>query len=292
MYNDEMYHAAERIMQNRADQLGLDDDELMHYGQKGQKWGKHLFESISPRAAHESRNRYSKQKQADKRLADAQREQEKQQRELEKKKNKLIKSAQKAHDKEKTGGWDNFVDSIFNKDAYKSDQIDRYDPELARTIAEGHEVYVNEKYDPEKARKSKNDTFDAMQNRNDRLREEAENGVEYPQHMTEEERKMFNMQNYDNKPNAAIKGKQDGYGAYEFLDEDEVKQERKERREAEKQARIEKKKQEKETQEAFEKSPEYQEQLRREDLKQKKEELLKRARMERYKRENGDRYIP
>lgn len=284
-----MYHAAINILSNRADQLGLDEDELMHYGRKGMKWGKDIFGDLS---AHARRDRYSKQSQADKRLKEAQREQEKQQKELEKKKDKLIKSAQKAHDKEKTGGWDNFVDSIFNKDAYNSDKIERYDPELAKTIAEGHEVYVNEKYDPEKARKTKNQTFDAMNTRNDRIREETENGVEYPQHMTEDERKMFDMKNYDSKPNAAINGKQEGYGAYNFLDEEQVKQERKERREAEKQARIEKKKQEKETQEAIEKSPEYQEQLRQDELKRKKEELLKRAREERYKRENGNRYIP
>lgn len=42
-YTDEMYHAATKIMQNRADQLGLDDDELMHYGRKGMKWGKDIF---------------------------------------------------------------------------------------------------------------------------------------------------------------------------------------------------------------------------------------------------------
>ena len=43
MYTDEMMHAATKIMQNRADQLGLDDDELMHYGRKGMKWGKDIF---------------------------------------------------------------------------------------------------------------------------------------------------------------------------------------------------------------------------------------------------------
>ena len=43
MYTDEMMHAATKIMQNRADQLGLDEDELMHYGRKGMKWGKDIF---------------------------------------------------------------------------------------------------------------------------------------------------------------------------------------------------------------------------------------------------------
>lgn len=42
-YTDEMYHAATKIMQNRADQLGLDDDELMHYGRKGMKWNETIF---------------------------------------------------------------------------------------------------------------------------------------------------------------------------------------------------------------------------------------------------------
>ena len=38
-----MMHAATKIMQNRADQLGLDDDELMHYGRKGMKWNETIF---------------------------------------------------------------------------------------------------------------------------------------------------------------------------------------------------------------------------------------------------------
>ena len=39
----EMYHAAINILSNRADQLGLDEDELMHYGRKGMKWNETIF---------------------------------------------------------------------------------------------------------------------------------------------------------------------------------------------------------------------------------------------------------
>lgn len=41
--SNEMYHAAIKILNNRCEQYGLGDDELMHYGQKGQEWGKHKF---------------------------------------------------------------------------------------------------------------------------------------------------------------------------------------------------------------------------------------------------------
>jgi len=45
MYNDELMHAATRIMANRAEQLGISEDELMHYGRKGMKWGENIFEN-------------------------------------------------------------------------------------------------------------------------------------------------------------------------------------------------------------------------------------------------------
>ena len=49
MYNDELMHAATRIMANRAEQLGISEDELMHYGRKGMKWGEDIF-AQDPRA--------------------------------------------------------------------------------------------------------------------------------------------------------------------------------------------------------------------------------------------------
>lgn len=49
MYNDELMHAATRIMANRAEQLGISEDELMHYGRKGMKWGENIF-AQDPRA--------------------------------------------------------------------------------------------------------------------------------------------------------------------------------------------------------------------------------------------------
>lgn len=244
VYENEMLHAAMNILENRAEQLDMEPDELMHYS-----------------AAY-------KQAVADSRYKKSQREKEKKEKELNKKKDALLKSARKAHDKEETKGFGNLKNKIFNNDYYTTQNIERYDPELARTLAEGHEVYVGKKYDPKAERKNTEKAFDTTSE------------------------KEFDPTVYTKKPGGAIKPKAYGYDAYDFIGEKEVKQERKDRREAEKQARIEKKKKEKEAQEAFKKSPEYQEQLRQEDLNRKKEELLKKARQERYKRENGDRYIP
>jgi len=41
--NNEMFHAAIKILDNRAEQYGIYDDELMHYGRKGMKKGEHIF---------------------------------------------------------------------------------------------------------------------------------------------------------------------------------------------------------------------------------------------------------
>ena len=52
----EMFHAATKILDNRAEQYGFyDDNELMHYGRKGMKKGEHIFgddEETAQKYAH------------------------------------------------------------------------------------------------------------------------------------------------------------------------------------------------------------------------------------------------
>ena len=263
--------------------MDISEDELMHYGRKGMKWGENIFErsfsdifGASPQAeadkrlydAEKAKEKMQKEqekktvkretdsrKQSAQLYSDIQKEKEANEKALNKQKDKLIKDAQKAHDKEQGNFFKNTFDNIFNKEEKQTKDIERYDPELARSIVDGKEVYIS------------------------------------------------GQPKAPDKNNVAIKPKTDS-SSYNFLGEKELKDERLERRENEKQARIENKENERK-QALTDKKDElltrskkeemlrkaYEEKAEREratELKNKKNELMKNINMERGLRASGD----
>lgn len=270
--------------------MDISEDELMHYGRKGMKWGENIFErsfsdifGASPQAEADKRLRDAEKakekmlkeqekqrkeeakktvkREADSRkqsaqlYSDMQKEKEANEKALNKQKDKLIKDAQKAHDKEQGNFFKNTFDDIFNKEEKQTKDIERYDPELARSIAEGKEVYIS------------------------------------------------GQPKAPDKNNVAIKPKTDS-SSYNFLGEKELKDERQERRENEKQARIENKENERK-QALTDKKDElltrskkeemlrkaYEEKAEREraaELQNKKDEIMRNVNMERGLRASGD----
>ena len=154
--NTEMYHAAINILSNRADQLGLDDDELMHYGRKGMKWGKDIFATdpnstkkavygfmdVVTGADKRKQDQENKQHDADFILNRAKFDRELQ---LKQKRNELYEKPREFQ-KAVNNSDHARLGRIFGTNQYLTEKINRSNPDLTRDLAEGRNVKVEGGY--------------------------------------------------------------------------------------------------------------------------------------------------